>query len=105
MHFPLFQISPLFSKKCQTLRKFFTILHFPDQFFHFHPPISNFPRIFTLFSLLQYIFPLLLLIYPLFSKIHVLLHALHVFRFPPTLTMMHLCITQCTYWTPLILDI
>ena len=21
--------------------------------------------------------------------------------FPPTLTMMHLCITQCTYWTPL----
>jgi len=21
--------------------------------------------------------------------------------FPPTLTMMHLCIAQCTYWTPL----
>jgi len=20
---------------------------------------------------------------------------------PPTLAMMHLCITQCTYWTPL----
>src|SRR6218665_504464 len=26
---------------------------------------------------------------------------LHVFRFPPTFTMMHLCITQCTYWTSL----
>jgi len=23
------------------------------------------------------------------------------FVFPPTFTMMHLCITQCTYWTPL----
>jgi len=22
--------------------------------------------------------------------------------FPPTLTMMHLCITQCKYWTPLL---
>src|SRR6218665_4042262 len=22
--------------------------------------------------------------------------------FPPSLTMMHLCITQCTYWTPLL---
>src|SRR6218665_1893619 len=22
------------------------------------------------------------------------------FHFPPGLTMMHLCITQCTYWTP-----
>jgi len=31
----------------------------------------------------------------------VLLHTLCVFRFPLTLIMMHLCITQCTYWTPL----
>ena len=23
------------------------------------------------------------------------------FSFPPSLTMMHLCIAQCTYWTPL----
>src|SRR6218665_1864839 len=23
------------------------------------------------------------------------------FSFPPSLTMMHLCITQCTYWMPL----
>src|SRR6218665_1041006 len=26
------------------------------------------------------------------------------FCFPPTLTMMHLCITKCTYWTPLTAD-
>jgi len=24
-----------------------------------------------------------------------------MFSFPPSLTGMHLCITQCTYWTPL----
>jgi len=27
---------------------------------------------------------------------------LYVVSFPPSLTMMHLCITQCTYWTPLL---
>ena len=32
------------------------------------------------------------------------LHTLRVFRFPPALTMMHLCITQCTYWTPLVIS-
>jgi len=32
----------------------------------------------------------------------VFLHTLRVFCFPPTFTMMHLCITQCTYWTPLL---
>jgi len=29
----------------------------------------------------------------------VFLHTLRVF-FPHTFIMMHLCITQCTYWTP-----
>src|SRR6218665_2221992 len=38
---------------------------------------------------------------PLFPKNHVYFNALRVFSFPPTLTMMHLCITQCTYWTTL----
>src|SRR6218665_4039528 len=37
---------------------------------------------------------------PVFQKFNSILHTLRVF-FPPTLTMMHLCITQCTYWTPL----
>src|SRR6218665_701700 len=26
----------------------------------------------------------------------------YVYFVSPTLTMMHLCITQCTYWTPLV---
>src|SRR6218665_1167235 len=46
------------------------------------PPIfTNFPRVFEKFTCSFTYF--------------------YVFRFPPTLTMMHLCITQCTYWTPL----
>ena len=33
---------------------------------------------------------------------YVVLHTLRAFRFPLLLPcMMHLCITQCTYWTPL----
>src|SRR6218665_3374823 len=95
---------------------FFTILTFPDKF---HPPkflmtffyssTTNFE--FPLFSLFQYIyplfrenysFPLLLQISPpsVLDKFTCFLHTLRVL-FPPTLTMMHLCITQCMYWTPL----
>src|SRR6218665_494340 len=38
---------------------------------------------------------------PVLEKFTCFLHTLCVFRLPPTLTMMHSCITQCTYWTPL----
>jgi len=38
MHFPLFQISALFSKKIQTLREIFTNLPLPEKFLDFHPP-------------------------------------------------------------------
>src|SRR6218665_2365432 len=38
---------------------------------------------------------------PDFVKCLCFLHAFCDFRAPRTLTMMHLCITQCTYWTPL----
>ena len=116
MYFPLFQISPSFRKKFQTLWTIFTILPFPNKFLDFQPPnfffthrpqISNshppYFRIFPYFSCLS-TFPLCFaktIISPCFRNIHVFLHALRVFRFPPTLTMMHLCITQCTYWTPL----
>src|SRR6218665_2347584 len=44
--------------------------------------------------------PLLSQISPLFSENSPAFYILCVY-FPPTLTMMHLCITQCTYWTPL----
>jgi len=49
--------------------------------------------------------PLLLQISPtsVLDKFTWFLHTLRVFRFPPTctFTMMHLCITRCTHWTPL----
>src|SRR6218665_201049 len=70
------------------------------------PQILNFPPIFTI----SIHFPPISrkLFFPHFSKFSSLfsqnlcfLHTLCVFCFPPSLTMMHLCITQCMYWTPL----
>ena len=79
-----------------------------DRFFSHRPQILNFP----LLSLFQYISTLFRENYsspyfdkfppPVLHKFTCFLHTLPVFRFPPTFTMMHLCITQCTYWTPLI---
>jgi len=37
-----------------------------------------------------------------FRKIYVFFTNYMCFSFPPSFTMMHLCITQCTYWTPLV---
>ena len=65
-----------------------------------------------LFFLFQYISPSVSRIFlfppyfdkffaPVLDKFTCFLHTLLVFRLPPTLTMMHLCITQCTYWMPL----
>src|SRR6218665_911215 len=85
------------------------MLPFPEKFLDFHP--SKFLMTFFLFSLLCYISPCFAKIIissllsklspPVFEKFTCFLHTLCVFRFPPTLTRMHLCITQCTYWTPL----
>src|SRR6218665_2879971 len=66
-------------------------------------------RIFPLFPLFQYISPLFPENYyfpyfansPRFRKIHLLFTYFICISFPPTLTMTHLCITQCTYWMPL----
>src|SRR6218665_3852964 len=113
MHFPPVSDFLLFLTNFQTLWKIFKMLPFPEKLFDFHPQtflmtfFSNRPQISNspLFSLFQYIspsfagkdyyFPLL------FEKFTYFLHTLCAFRFPSTLTMMHLCITQCTYWTPL----
>src|SRR6218665_2191228 len=78
-----------------------------DPFFSHRPQISNFPPSLPLsvhFPLFRenYYFPLLLKIPPLFKKFTCFLLTFFVFCVPSTLTMMHLCITQCTYWTPLI---
>src|SRR6218665_79137 len=65
----------------------------------------------SLFSLFQYISPLFpenyyfpptLTNIPRFPKIHLLFTCFMCISFPPTFIMMHLCITQCTYWTPLL---
>src|SRR6218665_1412747 len=42
---------------------------------------------------------------PLFSKNSPAFYILYAYFVSPTLTMMHLCITKCTYWTPLLLGI
>src|SRR6218665_2491233 len=57
---------------------------------HF-PPVSRkllFPPYFDKFPLC-------------FTQIHLLFAYFTCISFPPTFTVMHLCITQCTYWTPL----
>ena len=99
--------------------KILEILPFPENFFDFHPPkfLMTFychqpqiSRISPLFSVFKYIspyfekkysFPLFLKISPCFRQIYVFFTYFICFSSPPTFTMMHLCITQCTYWTPL----
>ena len=111
MQFPLFQISPYFLKLFRLWGKFSQFYLFPRNFwwpfFSHRPQISNFP----IFPISVHLPPTCfakIIISPYFDKFPpvldkftCLLHTLRVFRFPPTLTVMHLCITQCTYWTPL----
>ena len=129
MHSPLFQIYRYFSKNVQTLWKILKILPFPDNFLNFHPPkflmtflflvidhnpyfpcFSTFPPCFAKIIISPcfakiIISPLLWKIFlPVFSKIHLLFTYFMCISFPPTLTMMHLCIIQCTYWKPLAMD-
>src|SRR6218665_3582228 len=77
-------------------------------FFSHRPQIPNFPPIFSLFQHISflfrenYYFPYFSKFPPLFYKNSLAFYILSVcFVSLPTLTMMHLCITQCTYWTPL----
>jgi len=117
MHFPLFQI-PSVSEKFPDSVENFPAFTFSRKFFDFHPPkflmtffslqpqISNFPPLSIHFPLFRqsYSFRPTFQNFPLFSAN---LRAFYIyflcFSFPPTFTMMHLCITQCTYWTPLLL--
>src|SRR6218665_2006993 len=109
MHFPpCFRFSPIFEKFSESVENFqnFTFSSkISDDFFYlsttnfeFPPCFSTFPPCFAKIIISPFTFtncP------PVLGKFICFLHALCVFRFPPTLTMMHLCITQCTYWTPL----
>src|SRR6218665_1452943 len=73
--------------------------------------IFNFPPFFAIsihFPLLfreNYYFPLLFKISPCFRQIYVFLTYFMCSSFPPSLTIVHVCITQCTYWTPLAVNL
>ena len=114
---PLFQISPLFARNCSDSVENFPRFTFSDFFWDFHPQIflttffSHWPKILNppIFAISIH-FPLFREIFllpptfpnfPWFRKMYALFAYLMCFSFPPTLTMMHLCITKCTYWTPL----
>src|SRR6218665_1505308 len=117
MHSPCFRFPPLFSRNFQTLKKIFKIVPFPEKFLDFHPPkflttfflvINRKFRISPLFPLFQYISPYfakIIISPPTLTNFPPCFRQFHIFYVyfvsPPTLTMMHLCITQCTYWTPL----
>jgi len=116
---PCFRFPSLFSKNFQTLWKIFKILPFPEKFLDFHPPkflmtfflvidhkFRIFPSIFPLsihFPSVsrKLLFPPTLTNPPCFRKIHRFFTYFMCISFPPIFTMMHLCITQCTYWTQL----
>src|SRR6218665_2332122 len=119
---PLFQISPYFRKIFGLSEIFLQFYLFrkisslsstkisDDLFFSHRPQISNFPPIFAvsvhfppcfakiILSPYFYKFP------PCFRQIHLLFTYFTCISPPPTFTMMHLCITQCMYWTPLTSD-
>src|SRR6218665_1184860 len=122
MHFPLCFRFPLFSKNFRAFREILTILPFPrkissfsftkisddlflviDHKFPISHPIFAVSVHFPPVSRKLFFPPTLTNFPPVLDKFTCFLHTLRVFRFPPTLTMMHLCITQCTYWTPLYL--
>ena len=58
---------------------------------HFFPPIPD-----------KLLFPSCFCKSPRFRKIYLFFTYFVCVSFPPTFTMMQFCITQCTYWTPLI---
>ena len=118
--FPLFQIFPYFRKIFGLWGNFskfyfyptnfliFIRRHFWWPFFSHRPQISNLPPYFPCFNTFPPCFAKIILSSPTltnfphcFRQIHLLFTYFTCISFPPTVTMMHLCITQCTYWTPL----
>ena len=85
------KIVQTFFQKCVFCSHSLRICNFPRflQNLYFSP-ISNFFKFHLCFSKFT----------PDLVEFTSFLHALRVFHFPPTLTMMHLCV-QCRYWTPL----
>ena len=103
-NFPDLKIFPTFSEKNVDFHQ----QNFWWPFFSHRPQILNFPlyfRFFTPFPLFRtnLSFPYFPKFPPWFRKMSVFCTCFLWFSFPPTFTMMHLCITQWTYWTPLML--
>src|SRR6218665_1911025 len=116
MHFPLcFRFPPTleqFSFSVENFQNFtfsrkisrLSSVKISDDFFSHRPQISNF-LLFSLFQCISLCFAKIIIspyfekFPPCFRKIHLLFTYLMCISFPPTLTMMHLCITQCTYST------
>jgi len=114
--FPLcFRFSPYFKKYFRLRGKFSQFYLFPKKFLDFHPTkflmtffshqlqILNFPlcfRCFSTFLLFRKIF-----CFPHISKFSFWFLKIYVFftyfHFPLVWPWCILCITQCTYWTPL----
>ena len=108
MHFSVLDC-PYFRKISQTPSKTFQNFIFSEKNRLF--VIDHWFLISSLFSLFQsiplyfgqiFISPAFQNDPPDFVKFPCFLHTFCDFRFPSTLTRMHLCITQCTYWTPLL---
>src|SRR6218665_3840971 len=105
MHFP--PVSALFLQVCLFPKNFFTFIRqnfcpflVIDHKFRICPPIFAVSVHFPPVSRKLFFPPTFTNFPPILGKFTCFLHTLRVFC-PPTLTMMHLCITQCTYWTPL----
>src|SRR6218665_2939464 len=111
MHFPpVSDFPPISEKIFDFLRNFYDLTfsrEISDDLFLASTTNIEFPPYFRCFSTFPPCFAKIILspyihkFYPpVLRKFTCFLHTLHVFS-PTTLTTMHLCITQCTYWTPL----
>src|SRR6218665_2195686 len=114
----MFRILPIRTNFSDSRNFFFQFYLFPTNF-DFHPPTFMMTffqssttefRIPPLFSLIfnfsslfreNYYFLPTFTNFPLFSENLRVFYILYVYFVPPTLAMMHCCITQYTYWTTL----
>src|SRR6218665_1811252 len=111
IHFPLFQIFPpsISENLLDSVENFpnftfsqrifrFSTAKIYDDLFYFSPIFAvsvHFLHYFGKIIISPYFFK----VSPDFVKFTCFLHTL--FFVSPTFTLMHLCITQCTYWTPM----
>jgi len=101
MYFPPISDFPLFSEYFIHPQKFLvTYLVIDSEFFNFLPIFAK-SYISPYFGKNYYCPPFIDFLLH-FVQFTCLLPTFRAFRFPYSLTMMHLCIIQCTYWTPLV---